>query len=330
MTWAAGRTTGRPWVPCTSVGQSDEALNVVSTPVDHDVFGSDTALVDAVRRYDGDHHLDRLRDLGRLAGSARAARWADLVHRFPPRLQTYDPFGRRIDEVEHHPAWHRLLHEGVRAGLSAAPWGPDAPAAAHLGRAAGIVVWSQAESNHIAALTTTYATVPTLRSEPGVAEVWAPRLASGVYEAGLRPARKKLGCLTGIAIAERQGGSDLQSSTTVASPEPEGPVEAGEPYRLNGNKWFVSSPMSDAFLVLAQAPGGLTCFLVPRVLDDGSLNSWRIHRLKDKVGNRPNASAEVGLDDTWGVRIGMRAAGCASCSGPSRRRGSTPSWSAPA
>jgi putative acyl-CoA dehydrogenase len=291
------------------VGQSDEALNVVPAPTDRDVLNLDAALVDALRRHGGEHHLDRLRELGRLAGSARAARWADLVNRHPPQLSTYDPFGRRVDEVSHHPAWHRLLQAGVRAGLSAAPWGPGAPAAAHVGRAAGLIVWSQAESNHIAALTTTYATVPSLTCDPTVADLWVPRLASESYEPGRRPPHDKLGCLAAVAVAERQGGSDLRSSTTVAAPEPDGPTEAGDPYRLSGHKWFVSSPTSDVFLVLAQAPGGPTCFLVPRILKDGSANTWRVLRLKDKLGNRPNASAEVELDGTWGVRIGDEGSG---------------------
>jgi putative acyl-CoA dehydrogenase len=291
------------------VEDSDEALNVVPAPVDRDVFDGDLALVDAVRHHGGERHLERLRDLGRLAGSARSVRWAEFVERHPPVLRSHDPHGRRIDEIDHHPAWHRLLQTGVRAGLSAAPWSPDAGDGAHLGRAAALLVWSQAEANHTAALTTTYAAVPALRTEEAVADVWLPRLASLAYESRLRAPQDKLGCLAGIAVAERQGGSDLRAALTVARPEPKGPVEVGEPYRLTGHKWFVSSPMSDAFLVLAQAPGGPTCFLVPRVLADGTHNTWRLLRLKDKLGNRPSASAEVELRDTWGVRLGEEGRG---------------------
>jgi len=293
----------------TGVADSDEAINVVPAPVDHDVFGSDPALVEAVRHYGGEQHLPRLRELGRLAGSARSARWAEFVDRFPPVLRSHDPYGRRIDEVDHHPAWHRLLQAGVRAGLSAAPWDPEAEDGAHLGRAAALLVWTQAEASHTAPLTTTYAAVPALRAEDAVAAVWLPRLASRAYESELRPPQDKPGCLTGVAVSERQGGSDLRAAQTVARPEPGGPVEAGEAYRLTGYKWFVSSPMSDAFLVLAQAPGGPTCFLVPRVLSDGTRNTWRLLRLKDKLGNRPNASAEVELRDTWGVRLGEEGRG---------------------
>lgn len=293
----------------TLVAEHDEALNVVPTPVDHDVFSADTALVEAVRRHGGEPHLPALRELGVLAGSTRCARWAESVDLNPPVLRSHDPYGRRVDEVEHHPAWHRLLHAGVRAGLSAAAWSPDAPEAAHLGRAAALLVWAQAEANHTVALTTTYAAVPALNAEDAVADVWLPRLASRAYESELRPPQDKLGCLAGIAVAERQGGSDLRAALTVARPEPDGPLEAGESYRLTGHKWFVSSPMSDAFLVLAQAPGGPTCFLVPRVLADGTRNTWRLERLKNKLGNRPSASAEVELENTWGVRLGEEGRG---------------------
>jgi putative acyl-CoA dehydrogenase len=291
------------------VADSDEALNVVPAPVDHDVFDGDLALVDAVRHHGGEQHLARLHDLGRLAGSARSARWAEFVERHPPVLRSHDPYGRRIDEIDHHPAWHRLMQTGVRAGLSAAAWAPDAADGAHLGRAAALLVWAQVETNHTAALTTTYAAVPALRAEEAVADVWLPRLASLAYESQLRAPQDKLGCLAGIAVAERQGGSDLRATLTVARPESKGPVEAGDPYRLTGHKWFVSSPMSDAFLVLAQAPGGPTCFLVPRVLADGTRNTWRLLRLKNKLGNRPSASAEVELRDTWGVRVGEEGRG---------------------
>jgi putative acyl-CoA dehydrogenase len=291
------------------VSDTHEALNVVPPLTDHDVFSSDVALVEAVQQYGGEQHLGRLRELGRLAGSSRSARWAEYVDRNPPQLHSHDPYGRRIDEIDYHPAWHRLMQTGVRAGLAATPWEPGAAEAAHLARAASLLVWAQAEPNHTAALTTTYAAVPALRTEDRVADVWMPRLASRAYESGLRPGQDKLGCLAGIAVAERQAGSDLRATLTVAQPEPSGPFEAGNTFRLTGQKWFVSSPMSDVFLVLAQAPGGPTCFLVPRVLADGTLNTWRLQRLKNKLGNRPVASAEVELEQTWGVRVGEEGRG---------------------
>jgi putative acyl-CoA dehydrogenase len=288
---------------------SDEALNVVPAPAGQDLFSSDPALVEAVHRHGADAHLGRLRELGRLAGSPRGVRWVEFVDRYPPRLRAYDPEGRRIDEIDHHPAWHRLLQAGVRAGLAATAWADDAPPDAHTARAAAFIVWAQTETGHTSALTTTYAAVPALRADSRVDDRWGPRLASRAYESGLRPPGEKAGCLVGIAVTERQGGSDLRATTTVASQAPGGPVECGDSYRLTGQKWFCSAPMSDAFLVLAQAPGGPTCFLVPRVLADGSRNSWQLLRLKEKAGNRSSASAEVGLDGTWGVRLGDEGRG---------------------
>jgi putative acyl-CoA dehydrogenase len=291
------------------VAESDEALNVVTVPAELAVLDADPALVEAVRRHGAEQHLTRLRSLGRLAGSPRTARWAEFVDRHPPRLRDRDPHGRRLDEIDHHPAWHRLLQAGVRAGLAASAWSDDASPAAHTGRAAALVIWSQAEAGHTAALTTSYAAVPALRTEPALAQVWAPRLASRSYESGLRPPQDKLGCLAGIAVAERQGGSDLRGITTVARPEPGGPIEVGDSYRLTGAKWFCSSPMSDVLLVLAMAPAGPTCFLVPRVLKDGGRNTLRLLRLKDKPGNRSSATAEIELEDTWGVRVGEEGRG---------------------
>jgi putative acyl-CoA dehydrogenase len=291
------------------MAESDEELNVVTAPVDRAVFDADPALVDAVRRHGAEQHLPRLRELGRLAGSARVARWAEFVNRHPPQLRNLDQYGRRVDEVDHHPSWHRLLQVGVRAGLAATAWAEDAGPAAHTARAAALIVWSQAEIGHTAALTTSYAAVPALRAEDPVALTWVPRLASRSYESELRPPQDKHGCLAGIAVAERQGGSDLRAITTVARAEPGGPLEVGDGYRLTGQKWFCSSPMSDAFLVLAQAPSGPTCFLVPRVLKDGTRNTWRLLRLKDTLGTRSSACAEIELDGTWGVRIGEEGRG---------------------
>jgi putative acyl-CoA dehydrogenase len=291
------------------VAESDDDLNLVPQPVDRDLFGDDAVLVGAVRRHGGEEHLGRLRDLGRQAGSPRALRWAEFVDTFPPRLHTHDPFGRRVDEVEYHPAWHRLLQAGVRAGLTAGPWEPGSDAAAHVARAAALIVWSQLETGHTAALTTSYAVIPGLAAEPDLAKVWLPRLASRAYESSLRPPAEKLGSLAGVAVTERQAGSDLRTTTTVAAAASGGPVVGGQTYRLSGHKWFCASPMSDVSVVLAQAPGGVTCFLVPRVLDDAVRNTWRLLRLKTKVGQRSGAAAEVELDDTWGVRLGDEGRG---------------------
>ncbi|WP_088282034.1 acyl-CoA dehydrogenase family protein [Kineosporia sp. A_224] len=291
------------------MAESDDDLNLVPQPVDRDLFGEDTVLVEAVRRYGAEQHLGRLRDLGRQAGSPRALRWAEFVDANPPHLRTHDPFGRRVDEVEYHPAWHRLLQAGVRAGLTAWPWEAGSDAAAHAARSAALLVWSQLETGHTGALTTSYAVVPGLRADPDLEKVWLPRLASRAYESSLRPPAEKLGSLAGLAVTERQAGSDLRTTRTVAAPEPGGPLESGETYQLTGQKWFCSSPMSDVSVVLAHAPGGLTTFLVPRVLADGSRNTWRLMRLKETVGQRSAAAAEVELADTWGVRLGDEGRG---------------------
>jgi putative acyl-CoA dehydrogenase len=291
------------------VADSDDELNLVPAPVDLDLFATHLALVEAVQRHGAGEHLGRLGDLGRLAGTHRTARWVEFVDRYPPTLRTHDPSGRRVDEVEHHPAWHRLLQHAVRAGLTATAWEENAPVAAHVARAAAVVVWSQTETGHLDALSSTYAAVPALRTDEKLEALWLPRLASRAYESGLRVPADKLGCLAGLAVTERQGGSDLRTSTTVASEEPGGPVEGAPTYRLTGHKWFVSAPMSDLFLVLAHAPGGLTLFAVPRVLETGRRNTWRLVRLKDKLGHRSSATAEVELEDTWAVRVGEEGRG---------------------
>ncbi|MFE1359505.1 acyl-CoA dehydrogenase family protein [Streptomyces harbinensis] len=283
--------------------------NQVPPLVGHDVFGADAALREAVARYSTDAARARstaaeLGELGRTAGSARAQEWGRLANENPPVLHTHDRYGERVDEVEFHPAWHQLLEKGVAAGLTAAWPRPDG----HLRRTAAFVVWSQVEAGHGCPLSMTHAAVPTLRAEPELAAVWEPLLTSTVYEPGLRPAAGKAGVLAGMGMTEKQGGSDVRANTTEAVPL----AEAGA-YALRGHKWFCSAPMSDVFLVLARAPGGLTCFLLPRVLPDGSRNTFLIQRLKDKLGNRSNASAEVEFDgSTLAWRIGEEGRGVAT------------------
>ncbi|MEU1367881.1 acyl-CoA dehydrogenase family protein [Streptomyces sp. NPDC005803] len=270
----------------------------------YDVFGADRVLTEAVERHLPAAGLDDARsglsELGRSAGSAQAAEWAVQADENPPRLRTHDRYGHRVDEVEFHPAWHRLLGHAVTAGLTDA-W--DRPGG-HVRRAAGFLVWTQAEAGHGCPLSMTHAAVPALRTDPAVAAEWEPLLTSRVYEQELRPAAQKGGALLGMGMTEKQGGTDVRSNTTRAEPL------AGEgEYLLTGHKWFCSAPMSDGFLVLAQAPGGLTCFLLPRVLPDGTRNVFAIQRLKDKLGNRSNASAEVEFDGTWARRIGEEGRG---------------------
>ncbi|MEU9120941.1 acyl-CoA dehydrogenase family protein [Streptomyces sp. NPDC048506] len=276
--------------------------------VGYDVFASDAALTEGVTRYVAESRLDEVRQelglLGRAAGSAHAQQWGEQANAHPPVLRSHDRYGHRIDEVEFHPAWHRLLGHAVSAGLTDAWSRPDG----HLRRTAGFLVWTQAEAGHGCPLSMTHAAVPALRAEPELAAVWEPLLTSRIYDRELRPAAEKGGALAGMAMTEKQGGSDVRANTTRAEP-----LAAPGEYALTGHKWFCSAPMSDAFLVLAQAPGGLTCFLLPRVLPDGSRNAFRIERLKDKLGNRSNASAEVEFDGrTWVRRVGEEGRGVAT------------------
>ncbi|MBT2544719.1 acyl-CoA dehydrogenase family protein [Streptomyces sp. ISL-44] len=275
--------------------------------VGHDVYGGDRALTEGVERHlaSADPELlgevrEELTLLGRAAGSAQAQEWGRLANENPPKLRTHDRYGNRIDEVEFHPAWHRLLGKAVSSGLTDA-WGRPA---GHLRRAAGFFVWSQAEAGHGCPVSMTHAAVPALRADPELAAEWEPRLTSHVYEEGLAPAAQKSGVLFGMGMTEKQGGSDVRANTTAAVP-----LDASGEYVLTGHKWFCSAPMSDGFLVLAQAPGGLTCFLVPRVLPDGTRNVFAIQRLKDKLGNRSNASSEVEFDGTWARRVGEEGRG---------------------
>jgi putative acyl-CoA dehydrogenase len=281
-----------------------EVINQPPTLVGHDVLRSDLALAESVARYAGPEALDDLSALGRRAGSEQAQRWGTEADANPPVLRTHDRYGHRVDEVDFHPSWHELMSVAVGAGLQAAPWSPGSPPDAHLRRAAGFTVWSQVEAGHGCPVSMTYAAVPALRTDPELASLWEPGLTSRTYDPGLRPAAQKAGLLAGMGMTEKQGGSDVRANTTKAEP-------AGSPgeYLLTGHKWFCSAPMCDLFLVLAQAPGGLTCFVVPRVLPDGTRNTFRLQRLKDKLGNRSNASAEVELDRSWARRLGEEGRG---------------------
>jgi putative acyl-CoA dehydrogenase len=262
------------------------------------VFGADQALAD---RLVGTEPNARLKALGALAGSAQAAEWSRQANTYTPVLRTHDRLGRRIDEVEFHPAWHELMTVAVEHGLHGAPWASDSPAA-HLMRAVGFFVWSQTEAGHGCPISMTYAAVPALRHAPHLAAQFEPLLCAPSYDFGLRPPLEKTGLLAGMAMTEKQGGSDVRANTTRATP-------AGDTYLLTGHKWFCSAPMSDLFLVLAQASGGLSCFLVPRVLPDGTRNPFQLQRLKDKLGNRSNASSEVEFDETVGWLVGAEGSG---------------------
>ncbi|TQF06007.1 isovaleryl-CoA dehydrogenase [Kitasatospora acidiphila] len=278
-----------------------EVTNQVPLPYGHNT-AEDPAMLAALHRAGADWVLPELHELGRLAGTEQAAEWGRLANENEPVLHTHDRFGHRIDEVEFHPAWHELMTIAVEHGLHAAPW-QDARPGAHTARAAKFYLWSQVEAGHGCPISMTYAAVPALRTTPELAGWLEPLLAARHYDFGLREPHGKRGLIAGMSMTEKQGGSDVRTNTTVALPAGDGT------YHLTGHKWFTSAPMSDVFLTLAQAPGGLSCFVLPRVLPDGTRNALRIQRLKDKLGNRSNASCELEYEEAVGWLVGEEGRG---------------------
>jgi putative acyl-CoA dehydrogenase len=276
--------------------RTHEVLNQVPPLTGFDV-ADDDALLTALHREGGGWADAELHELGLLAGSARIQDHARLANINKPVLRTHDARGHRVDEVDFHPSWHELMGIAVSHGLHAAPWSDSRPGA-HVARAAKFMVWTQAEAGHGCPISMTYACVPALRQAPDLAAAYEPLLAAKVYDPGLRVPSTKGGLLSGMAMTEKQGGSDVRANTTRATPAGDGT------YLLTGHKWFCSAPMCDMFLVLAQAPEGLSCFLLPRVLPDGSRNSMLIQRLKDKLGNTSNASSEVEYDEAVAWPVG--------------------------
>ncbi len=279
------------------------ATNQAPPLVDHNTVLSDLALVEAVERHADPDTVAELAGLGAEASSAEAREHGMLANRNEPELAPFDRYGNRIDEVRFHPSWHWLMERAVGHGLQAAPWVSEAPHP-HVRRAAGFFAWSQTEPGHACPISMTYAAVPALRADDAIAKEWTPRLAATSYDFGLRPAADKAGALAGMGMTEKQGGSDVRANVTTARP-----TSVDGEYTLHGHKWFTSAPMNDVFLVLAQAEGGLTCFLMPRVLPDGSRNPLSVVRLKDKLGNRSNASSELEFDGTWAQRLGDEGRG---------------------
>jgi putative acyl-CoA dehydrogenase len=279
-------------------------LNQVPPLAGHDI-ADDPALLAAADREGAGWAEPQLHELGLLAGTADTQEHARLANEHPPVLRSYDSRGHRIDEVEFHPSWHILLGTAVGHGLHAAAWTDQLPGAL-VARAAKFYVWSQAEAGHGCPVSMTYAAVPALRQEPALAAQFEPLLAARLYDPGLRPPASKAGLLAGMAMTEKQGGSDVRAGTTQAVPVPGQGTGA---HLVTGHKWFCSAPMSDLFLILAQAPAGLTCFLLPRVLPDGTRNALRLQRLKDKLGNRSNASAEVEFDGAHAWQVGEAGRG---------------------
>lgn len=258
-------------------------------------------LAEALIREGGDWGVDEVAELGALAGGATAQRWGELADRNRPVLHTHDRYGHRVDEVEYDPAYHELMTVAVGHGLHAAPWADDRTGA-HVVRAAKTSVWTP-EPGHICPISMTYAVVPALRHNPELAAIYEPLLTSRVYDPELKIPSTKPGLTAGMSMTEKQGGSDVRAGTTEATPNGDGT------YSLRGHKWFTSAPMCDVFLVLAQAPAGLSCFFLPRILPDGSRNRMFLQRLKDKLGNHANASSEVEYDGATAWLVGEEGRG---------------------
>jgi putative acyl-CoA dehydrogenase len=281
--------------------QTHTVFNQVPPLGDVDVFASNTPLVEAVEREGAGAISERASALGRLVGGEPQQQWGRLANENEPVLRTFDRYGHRIDEVEFHPAWHSLMALGVEHELHSLPWTSEEPAA-HAERAALYMTAMQAEAGFCCPITMTFAVVPALRSQPELAAEWEPLVTATHYDPRLVPAAEKGCAIAGMAMTEKQGGSDVRANTTVAHPLNGG--GAGAEYEIVGHKWFCSAPMSDVFLVLAQTDDGLSCFLMPRILPDGSRNGFHIQRLKDKLGNRSNASSEVEFHNAWARMVG--------------------------
>jgi putative acyl-CoA dehydrogenase len=291
-----------------SIGTAIDGVANQPPPLEaYNVFEQDTVLVEALRREGADWAEEDARALGAICGRPDTIRRGFQANENPPRLRTHDRFGHRIDEVDFHPAWHELLRLGISCGLHSMPWREPRPGA-HVARAAKFMLLAQVEAGVGCPISMTYSVVPALRVQAELSLEWEPRFMSLEYDGErLVPAPDKKGALCGMAMTERQGGSDVRANTTVARP-----LDGGGPgaeYEITGHKWFCSAPMCDAFLVLAQADGGLSCFLLPRFTPDGERNGFHIQRLKDKLGNRSNASSEVEFRAAWARLVGEEGRG---------------------
>lgn len=287
------------------MGATHEVSNQTPPLYGYDMAASDPVLLPALTREGASWATEQVVDTGRTMSSEEVVTWGFLANENPPRLRTHGSSGHRADRVEFHPAWHQLMDLAVSGGLHSLPWEKEAGEGGFVARAALTFVASQVEAGHYCPISMACAAVPTLRHQPDLAGAWEPLQVSRKYDPSFRPAAEKTGVMIGMGMTEKQGGSDVRANTTTAVPlaSPEGE------YLLTGHKWFLSSPMSDAFLVLAQAPGGLTCFLLPRLTPDGQVNAIRLQRLKDKLGNRSNASSEVEFDGAWARIVGEEGRG---------------------
>jgi putative acyl-CoA dehydrogenase len=292
------------------MGDTHVVLNQPPPLHDYDMASAEPVLEGALTREGAAWSRDQIDEFGRRMSSAEVYEWGFQANRNNPVLHTHDAYGHRADRVEFHPSWHSLLDLAVSNGLHSLPWEHRPGDGGYPARAGFTFLASQVEAGHFCPISMSTSVIPTLRRQPEVAAEWEPLQMSRVYDPTFQPAPKKTGVLIGMGMTEKQGGSDVRSNTTAASP-----VNGGGPgaeHLLTGHKWFMSAPMSDAFVVLANAPGGLSCFLVPRFTPDGEVNRIHIQRLKDKLGNRSNASSEVEFDEAWGRMVGEEGRGVAN------------------
>jgi putative acyl-CoA dehydrogenase len=283
-----------------------EVANQPPPLVDYNVFEADTVLGEAVQREGADWARERIAAVGEIAGSEHVQALGAQANENPPKLRTHDRYGNRVDTVDFHPSWHELMGIAVSHELHCSPWKDPRPGA-HVARGAAFMCMSQAEAGIGCPISMTYSVIPALRTQPELAAEWEPRFLSSNYDPANAPAPQKAGALAGMGMTEKQGGTDVRANTTLARP-----VNGGGPgaeYELTGHKWFMSAPQCDAFLVLAQADGGISCFLFPRWTPDGERNRFRLQRLKDKLGNRSNASSEIEFDAASAWLVGEEGAG---------------------
>jgi putative acyl-CoA dehydrogenase len=288
------------------LADTHEVSNLSRELCDYNMYTSDTALSEAVQREGGQWAQPELTAFGQLTGSADYLEQGHLANKFQPEFDTHDRFGNRIDLVKFHPSYHQLMKTSIEHGLHASPWTAPGPGA-HVARAAKVYLHTQVEAGHTCPITMTFAAVPTLRLQPELAQLWEPKITARVYDPRNVPDAQKQGVTIGMAMTEKQGGSDVRANSTRAFPVGSG--GPGQAYELVGHKYFVSAPMCDAFLVLAQAPGGLSCFLMPRWRPDGTKNPMQVLRLKKKMGNASNASSETELRGATAWLVGEEGRG---------------------
>ncbi len=286
----------------TLLSVTHDVFNQVPPLSGYNVFDCDPALGEAVTREGAGWARTQICEFGQRVGSEEAIRWGFEANENPPVLKTHDRYGNRRDEVEFHPSWHKLMGLAAEYGIHSLPW-EDLRPGAHVARAALMRLTSENEAGHGCPISMTYSAVPALRKNADLAAFWEPHLKTRSYDPRFAPASTKSGVLIGMGMTEKQGGSDVRANTTKAEP-----IGNGE-YRITGHKWFCSAPMCDAFLILAQAPSGLTCLLLPRWTPDGTKNKFHLQRLKNKLGNRSNASSEVEFEGAWAKRIGEEGRG---------------------